>query len=121
MEMSAQVTKSTTVISLSGKFDFYCRKAFQAEINKYLGAQVHCLVLDLNKVSYIDRMGIGLLTVVAKQMQEKGGSLVLLHPTAQAKRQLDQVNFSNVAPMFTNEEDALPAPLHSQMENRGRS
>lgn len=65
------------------------------------------ILINLNKVKYIDSAGVGELVSCLKRVKEKGGFLKLLNPSAKVYDVLEIVNIGSVFETFKDEEEAL--------------
>jgi anti-sigma B factor antagonist len=77
--MDIEVTdyKGTKVITVKGDIDMYSSPALREELIIYSKNKVSVLLVDFNKVTYIDSSGIATFVEVLKQMKTYGGRLCL--------------------------------------------
>ncbi len=77
MEIGITDYKGTKVITVSGDIDMYSSPALREELINYSDRKVSVLLVDFNKVSYIDSSGIATFVEVLKHMKTYGGRLCL--------------------------------------------
>jgi anti-sigma B factor antagonist len=97
-----------SVVDLSGKItigegDVALRNAVQ----EILEAGNQHILLNLEKVSYMDSAGIGELVACYKRAKEKEGSVKLLNPSGKVYDLLSLTKLEEVFDTFTDEKEAL--------------
>jgi len=77
--MDIEVTdyKGVKVITVKGDIDMYSSPALREELIVYSSKKVSVLLVDFNKVTYIDSSGIATFVEVLKHMKTYGGRLCL--------------------------------------------
>ena len=78
MQSSFQVTDDILVVSISGELDHHHAAKLREDIDEALSA-FHCkyLVMDLEKVTFMDSSGIGVVLGRYNKLLQKGGRLML--------------------------------------------
>ncbi len=97
-----------SVVDLSGKItigegDVALRNAVQ----EILEAGNQHILLNLEKVSYMDSAGIGELVACYKRAKEREGSVKLLNPSGKVYDLLSLTKLEEVFDTFTDEKEAL--------------
>jgi anti-sigma B factor antagonist len=97
-----------SVVDLSGKItigegDVALRNAVQ----EILESGNQHILLNLEKVSYMDSAGIGELVACYKRAKEKEGSVKLLNPSGKVYDLLSLTKLEEVFDTFTDEKEAL--------------
>jgi len=72
-----------------------------------LDAGNHHILLNLEKVSYMDSAGIGELVACYKRSKEKGGNVKLLNPSGKVYDLLSLTKLEEVFETFKDEKEAL--------------
>lgn len=77
--MDIEITdyKGIKVITVSGDIDMYSSPALREELIGHSNMKVSALLVDFNKVTYIDSSGIATFVEVLKHMKTYGGRLCL--------------------------------------------
>jgi len=96
------------VIDLSGKItigegDVILRE----EVNKLLESDHKSILLNLDKVTYMDSAGIGELVACFKRSSEAGARLKLLNPSGRVSDLLSLTKLQQVFEIFADEKEAL--------------
>jgi anti-sigma B factor antagonist len=77
MEIAITDYKGTKVVTVSGDIDMYSSPALREELIGHSNMKVSVLLVDFNKVTYIDSSGIATFVEVLKHMKTYGGRLCL--------------------------------------------
>ena len=112
MNISQATEAGKTVIALDGRFDFGARKSFKETIDKVieLGNPV---VLDLEKVTFVDSSALGLLVICHQNLKNKNIPFYLVNPQTYVKQVLDLANIGKMIPTYSSLEEIPkenPAP-----------
>jgi anti-sigma B factor antagonist len=96
------------VLDLSGKItigegDVILRE----EVNKLLESDRKSILLNLDKVTYMDSAGIGELVACFKRSSEAGARLKLLNPSGRVSDLLSLTKLQQVFEIFADEKEAL--------------
>jgi len=108
MKANVRQIGHVSVVDLSGKItigegDVALRNAVQELLDN---GNSHIL-LNLEKVSYMDSAGIGELVACYKRSKEKEGSVKLLNPSGKVYDLLSLTKLEEVFDTFTDEKEAL--------------
>jgi len=108
MKSNVRQIGHVSVVDLSGKItigegDVALRNAVQEVLD---GGNQHIL-LNLEKVSYMDSAGIGELVACYKRVKEKDGSVKLLNPSGKVYDLLALTKLEEVFDTFKDEKEAL--------------
>ncbi len=77
------------------------------KVLEMLGAGEKNVLLNLEKVSYMDSAGIGELVACYKRSKEKGGSVKLLKPSGKVLDLLQLTKLEEVFDTYNDEKEAL--------------
>ncbi len=108
MKTAIRQSGDVAVVDLSGKITI-------GEGDVILRDRVHALLeegkkrilLNLEKVSYMDSAGIGELVACYKRAREKGGTVKLLRPSGKVQDLLQLTKLEEVFETFDSENEAL--------------
>jgi anti-sigma B factor antagonist len=81
MEISCNTSENTGFISLIGQLwqkDDLC--AIDDAVEKYLKQKITNIVLDIDRLSFINSAGLGLLARTHSKVTEQNGKLILFNP-----------------------------------------
>lgn len=98
-------------VVLSGELDRSTEQEARQAIERLLGHDVRCLVMDLRRLTFIDSSGLNLLTRIHHTLNGRHGILALVVCTGAVHRVLELVRLSTMVPVYGTLESAL-ADLH---------
>ena len=99
--------KGKQLISLSGDIDMYSSPALRAELIGHSSMKVSVLLVDFNKVTYIDSSGIATFVEALKHMETYGGRLRLFGLPVGVKEIFSFSKLDKVFEIFVDIEDAV--------------
>ena len=68
------------VVALDGELDHFCAQSVRSQLDEMLAdSSVRYLVLDFDKLTFMDSSGIGMLLGRLRALQARGGSLSVMH------------------------------------------
>lgn len=82
------------MITLSGRLDTDTADSLEQEFNKQLQAGHKNFILDLGNLQYISSYGLRSILMLAKQLREKDGKLLLHNLGGEVKEVFDISGFS---------------------------
>ncbi len=96
------------IVDLSGKItigegDIILRE----EVNKLLEGEQKNILLNLDRVAYMDSAGIGELVACYKRASEAGAQVKLLNPSGRVQDLLSLTKLQEVFDIFADEKEAL--------------
>lgn len=96
-----------TVLELSGNFTMEGNAEFKKHVMTTIDAGARKLILDLERVPYMDSSGLGELVSCYTALQQVKGHLKLLHLTPRLKALLTITKLNTVFAMFDSEAAAV--------------
>lgn len=88
MDMELEYLGTTLVAKLYGEFDQSCAKKIREKLDAEISSHgMKNLVVDFDKVSFMDSSGIGMLIGRYKQVKARGGRMLIIR----TKPQVDKV------------------------------
>jgi anti-sigma B factor antagonist len=81
-------------------------KEFKADMEPYLESETH-IILDLNKLSFVDSSGLGSFLFCLKRLNQKGGDLKLCNVTKPVRILFEMVRFHQIIDIFNSQDEAL--------------
>ena len=108
MKVNVRQIGNVSVVDLGGKItigegDVVMRNTVQ----ELLDSGNQHILLNLEKVSYMDSAGIGELVACYKRAREKGGNVKLLNPSGKVYDLLSLTKLEEVFETFKDEREAL--------------
>ena len=89
-------TDTAVELKLIGRLEFVARKLFLATISEVRARDPKSIMLNMEKVEYIDSAGMGLLMLAYKDLKEAGISLILRHPQERVFKILELAKISEL-------------------------
>ncbi len=99
MNITQDSGESQTIVHLDGRFDFGARKSFKEAVDQAADAQ-KSVVLDLEKVTFVDSSALGLLVICHQNLKNKKVPFYLLNPQTYVKQVLDLANIGKMIPIY---------------------
>ena len=97
------------VVELSGEIDVYTSPKVKDAITELIDKGHYNLVINLEKVRYIDSTGLGVLIGGLKRVREHGGSVNLVCTNPQIKKIFDITGLVKIFGIFDDEPSAMKA------------
>jgi anti-anti-sigma factor len=94
-------------INLDGHLDATTSIKADSEFTRMIDEGNTKLLVELSKLDYISSAGLRVLLVAAKQLQQKGGKIVLCSMTTGVKEVFEISGFSSIFKIFPTVEEAL--------------
>lgn len=97
------------VVELNGEIDVYTSPKVKDAITELIDQGHYNLVINLEKVRYIDSTGLGVLIGGLKRVREHGGSVSLVCTNPQIKKIFDITGLVKIFGIFDDEDAAMKA------------
>ncbi|MCF6177207.1 MAG: STAS domain-containing protein [Victivallaceae bacterium] len=107
MKIGHTVHKDIMQLSFEGHLDAATAVDADSEFTRVIDEGNIKLLVDLSKLDYISSAGLRILLVAAKQLQQKGGKIILCSMTAGVKEVFEISGFSSIFKIFSTVDDAL--------------
>ena len=107
MNIVERKTNDITVLELSGNFTQEVNAAFKKHVTTIIDAGARKLILNLERVHYMDSSGLGELVSCYIALQNVKGQLKLLHLTPRLQTLLTITKLNTVFAMFDSEAAAV--------------
>ena len=112
MNIREDVADGKTIVYLEGRFDFGTRKSFK-EMVTLASEKGNPIVLDLEKVTFVDSSALGLLVICHQNLKNSKIPFYLVNPQAYVKQVLDLANIGKMIPTFQTLEEIPKGKLVS--------
>ena len=107
MEITCKDHNDITIISLSGEIDLYNTRRITETINQLVEAGKNKVIIDFEKVPYIDSSGIGTLLGGRKKLLEKDGNIVLINVQNSIMEVFKLMQIEDFISMFNSDKEAI--------------
>ena len=107
VRLQADQIKGVLVISAAGQVHGVNAREFHDNLYKEIIASGNLVVLDLEKLSYINSAGLRSILLVAKTLQGRNAKLVLCSLSDSLKEILKIAGFDKIIEVFESRSDAI--------------
>lgn len=97
------------VVDLAGEIDVYTSPKVKDALGELIDRGVYNLVIDLEKVRYIDSTGLGVLIGSLKRVREHGGTVNLVCTNPQIRKIFDITGLVKIFGIYDSEASAMKA------------
>ena len=95
------------VIDASGQLDAFTTPDVKAKFKELTDARNYKLVLNFQKVDYVNSTAIGAIVAVAQQVRRRKGDLKIFGMKEDIRKVFDLVGASKILEIFKTEQEAL--------------
>lgn len=99
--------KEVHILRLEGYVDAHTFTEFEEELTQLVESGKYNLLLDLEKLTYINSTGLGLLMATFRQVRQHGGDLVIAKMSDKITNIFNLLGFSRLISTYATEEEAL--------------
>jgi anti-sigma B factor antagonist len=99
--------ENVTVVGLSGELDAYTSLELRETVVRLVEEGARDIIIDLEKVDFIDSVGLGTLVGCLKRSAEHGGSISLVCVNPQIQKVFDITGLSKIFAIYKTREEAL--------------
>lgn len=107
MDIGVADYKGSKLITVSGDVDMYSSPALREQMLSLIDKRVSVLLVDFNRVSYIDSSGIATFVEALKHMKSYGGRLHLCCLPVSIREIFGFSKLDKVFEIFGNIDDAI--------------
>lgn len=95
------------MLDIQGEIDLYNAPEIKDTIQKLIDAQKYNIIINLEKVSYIDSSGIGALISSLSNLKKYQGGLKIINVYASVKKVFELTKLTSFFEIYDTEEEAL--------------
>jgi len=99
--------KGFTILSLVGELDMWSLPQAKERVSELIGQGKVKLVLDLEKMNYIDSSGLGFFIGTLKKLKDAGGELMLVNLNAYIFHIFKLIQLQHIIPTYDTLEEAV--------------
>jgi anti-sigma B factor antagonist len=107
MSYTTRAVGNITVLDLEGEIDLYKSPELRTEFTKLIAKQVKSLVVNFQKVSYVDSSGLATLIDGYQKMRAYQGKFVLSALTKQVRNAMEIARLDKFFSIFDDEATAI--------------
>jgi anti-sigma B factor antagonist len=107
MDIQKRVEGDIAVLCLEGRLDLSSASLLKETSKDILANQSKKMILNLDKVDFINSSGLGALVSVLKEVRNNQGSMKLTNLAPYVKEIFDITQLSNIFDIYTDEGKAI--------------
>ncbi len=107
MQIERSTVQSAVVVKLEGRFEFETRNEYKRLIGQIVQDGHRQLVLDLERVTFLDSSALGLLLLTDQNFKLKKGTFGLVKPTGYVRQVIELANLPRVIPVYDTVDEAI--------------
>ena len=107
MDINKRTKDDIVILDITGEIDLYNAPEIKDIINKLIEEQKYNVLINLEKVSYIDSSGIGALISSLSNLKKYQGGLKIINVYASVRKVFELTKLTSFFEIFDAEEDAV--------------
>jgi len=109
MEINRREKDKVVILDINGEIDLYNAPEIKDVIAKLIEEQKYCIVINLEKVSYIDSSGIGALISSLSNLKKYQGGLKIINVAGSVRKVFELTKLTSFFEIFDGEDEATAA------------
>ena len=109
MEINRRESGDIVIFDINGEIDLYNAPEIKEKIKEEMNKNKVNIIINLDKVSYIDSSGIGVLISSLSNLKKVGGALKLINVYASVRKVFELTKLTSFFDIYDSESDALSA------------
>lgn len=109
MEITRRESGEIVIFDINGEIDLYNAPEIKDKIKDEMNKNKVNIIINLDKVSYIDSSGIGVLISSLSNLKKVGGALKLINVYASVRKVFELTKLTSFFDIYDSEADALAA------------
>ncbi len=109
MEIYRREVGDVVIFDINGEIDLYNAPEIKEKIKDEMNKNKVNVIINLDRVSYIDSSGIGVLISSLSNLKKIGGALKLINVYASVRKVFELTKLTSFFDIYDNESDALIA------------
>lgn len=108
MEVDCKQVRSTLVVRISGELDMLVADQLRKEIDQRLeNSSISNLILNLEKITFIDSSGLGVIIGRYKKVSSKQGRMYIIGASPSVEKILHFSGINKLVPLLRSEQDVI--------------
>jgi anti-sigma B factor antagonist len=107
MDITKKTKGDIVILQILGEIDLYNAPEIKDIISKLIEERCYNVVIDLEKVSYIDSSGIGALISSLSNLKKYHGGLKIINVYASVRKVFELTKLTSFFEIFDSEEEAI--------------
>ena len=107
MDITIRENNDVVIMDINGEIDLYNAPDIKENIKNQMESGKTNIVINLDKVSYIDSSGIGVLISSLSNLKKAGGSLKIINVYASVRKVFELTKLTSFFDIYDSEQEAL--------------
>ena len=107
MEINKREKNAVIILDINGEIDLYNAPDIKDTIKQLIDEGKRQIIINLEKVSYLDSSGIGVLISSLSNLKKVGGALKIINVYASVKKVFELTKLTSFFDIFDGEDEAL--------------
>lgn len=107
MDINTRSKGEVVILDIAGEIDLYNAPEIKDIINKLIEEKKYYVVINLEKVSYIDSSGIGALISSLSNLKKYQGGLKIINVFASVRKVFELTKLTSFFEIFDSENEAI--------------
>ncbi len=107
MEINRREVGEIVVFDITGEIDLYNAPEIKEKIKEEMNKNKVNIIINLDKVTYIDSSGIGVLISSLSNLKKVGGALKLINVYASVRKVFELTKLTSFFDIYDSEADAI--------------
>lgn len=107
MEINSRDVDGVIIFDIDGEIDLYNAPEIKDSIKEQMDSGNKKIIINLEKVSYIDSSGIGALISSLSNLKKIGGGLKIIHVYDSVKKVFELTKLTSFFEIYDNEDEAV--------------
>ncbi|MBN1899434.1 MAG: STAS domain-containing protein [Spirochaetes bacterium] len=107
MEIKVREVDGITIFNIEGEIDLYNAPTLKDEIKKKIEEQKYNIIINLEKVSYIDSSGIGALISSLSNLKKYQGGLKITNVTGSVRKVFELTKLTSFFEIYEQDDQAI--------------
>lgn len=109
LEVGFREVNCTKIVEVAGEIDVYTAPQFKDAVNTVMASGQKHLIVDMEKVTYMDSSGFATLLSATRRLRPQGGTVNLVKCSGAIDRILRITRLNTIFGIYDSAEDALKA------------
>lgn len=109
MEIEKRENNEIQILDVNGEIDLYNAPEIKDLINKLIDEKKYSVIINLDRVSYIDSSGIGALISSLSNLKKYQGGLKIINVSGSVRKVFELTKLTSFFEIYDNEQDAIAA------------
>lgn len=107
MEIVKRENNGVSILDINGEIDLYNAPEIKEIINSLIAEQKTNVIINLEKVSYIDSSGIGALISSLSNLKKYQGGLKIINVFASVRKVFELTKLTSFFEIYDSEDEAI--------------